>query len=308
MTPLSLLALSTVAWAEPAPPPAPAPAPAPVVRVDVRAYGDDLAGARAAWASAAGDQGTADTGSVVATFATRTEALAFAIETLTASSLPWAPPQTTDVAAPTLADEVRRAHGVRVHGFSITSEPDAPWPSEPHQWLPPEAPWHRGTLAATSAPLFAAPAPRLPSAGQSHARVERDSDVFELGHVDRCDEAGTCLRWSQIVTRDGDAFTGGYVPAYLFVPRADWVPSATDLPRAQLRPSTLGRGEATWVLWVRLPDGTLHQHTLTVPTTTPDRWPAASLTVDGTTATVELGQTQRQLVLDASLDARPEDL
>ena len=306
MTPLSLLALSTVAWAEPAAPPP--PPPPSIVTVQVRAFGEGLADARRRWAKAAGDHGVADPGKVIARFSARTEAVAFAIETMAVSTLPFAPPQITDVAAPTLADDARREHGVRLHGWTITREPDEPWPADPGDWLPPDSPWHRATLATTSVPLFAAPAPHLPSAGQSHGQAQRSGDIFELGHVDRCDEQATCLRWSQIVARDGDSFTGGYVPAYLVVPREDWVPAATDLPRAQLRPSTLGRGEATWVLWVRLADGSLHQTTVTVPTPDADRWPGASLSVEGTTATLELGQTQRQVVLDASLDARPEDL
>jgi hypothetical protein len=313
MTPLrSVVALAAlcVGFAAPEPEPAapvePAALPPFVLSAELRADSDGAAlGELRAEASGA-DTAPAP---LIARYASRTDAIGLVERFSFETALPYQPTAIHDVPAPSPGDGLAARHGARLHAFTLVSDPPGqPWPTDPDQWLPPDTRWRTAALAVSAAPLFAAPGPRVGSAAQRHAMVDRRGDVFVLGHVDRCEPSGACLRWAQIVARDGYRFVAGYVPAFQVVARDAWVPSAQSRPRVQLVPSTVEGATASWVLWARTKEGELHRATLKAPLSDAHAWPAATVHVEADTATVTLGGTTFALPIDASLDARPEDL
>jgi hypothetical protein len=183
------------------------------------------------------------------------------------------------------------------------------WPSDPRAILPDDLAWEPAALLPDRAPLFATPAATLPPAGERYAIIRRAGDLYVLGMVDRCvgeQPKRTCLRWLQVVARDGNRFRGGYLPAFWVAHRSKWLPAPTGVPRAQLLASGVVDGRAQWLLVARIDDGTLHRTTIEAPLAG-NRFPGASLRVSGDLAVVTVdGQPERRLELGAAMDRRPD--
>jgi hypothetical protein len=113
-----------------------------------------------------------------------------------------------------------------------------------------------------------------------------------------------CLRWAQVISRDGDEFHAGYLPASQVATVDGWRRGAGAAPRAQLLASGTTGARAQFVLVARTREGGLHRRTLEAPLVG-DAYPAARLRVDGEWATVEFaGAPAQRIALDASMDAR----
>lgn len=233
-------------------------------------------------------------------------------------AIPSAPDQHElhEAAAPVPGGELLSAHGVRLVALVVSgATPDlglrkVSWPSRTEEILPGDLRWTPAALLPDRAPLFATPAASMPPAGERYATIRRTGDLYVLGKVDRCsgsqDRGRTCLRWLQVVARDGSRFRGGYLPAFWVARRADWVPEPTVVPRAQLLQSGVSEGRAQWLLVARIEDGTLHRETIEAPMLE-KRFPRASLRVSGTMAVVTVeGQPERQVALTAAMDRRPD--
>ncbi|MCA9655341.1 MAG: hypothetical protein H6712_07520 [Myxococcales bacterium] len=230
--------------------------------------------------------------------------------------LPTDPLALRRVPAPAPAGGLWQRHGAILVAFVISGatpqlRPRAiDWPLDQLAILPPGSTWLPAALVPERAPLFAAPAPAVPPAAEAHAFAHRRGGLFVLGWVDRCidEPAGPrCLRWAQVVARDGDRFTPGYLPMFQVARRSTWVRGEGPLPRAQLVATGIADGQAQWVLLARAEDNQLHRHTLRAPATA-DGWPPSTLRVEGHEAIVTLGeQPPQRLPLDASLDARPRE-
>lgn len=218
------------------------------------------------------------------------------------------------VPAPAPAGGLLERHGAIVAAFIVsgaTSElrpREIDWPLDQAAVLPAGSPWQPAALVPDHAPLFAAPAPVIPPAAERHAMAHRRGGLYVLGWVDRCTEdAGglRCLRWAQVVARDGDRFTPGYLPMLQVTASDAWVRGEGVLPRAQLQPVGLALGAAQWVLYGRGRDNVLHRRTLHAPATSRG-WPMSHVSVEGDVAIVSLGdEPPLRLALDATLDARP---
>ena len=196
--------------------------------------------------------------------------------------------------------------GATVHGDRRVID----WPADPTIVLPPEAKWQSGDLIPTAAPLFAAPGASVPPSRERYAMARREGSLYVLGTLDRCRPRGstqTCLRWAQVVVRDGDDFVAGYLPAFQVSLRSAWIPDTSTLPRATLIRSGLQGDEAVWELLVRTEPGVLHRTTVRAPSSGA-RFPAATLRLDGGAAIVAVsGAAEQRFPLDASLDVRPKD-
>lgn len=222
-----------------------------------------------------------------------------------------------------------REAGAPIPGGALLREHDAPllriivtgadaerglrpivWPRSASDVLPPDASWATGQLVPARAPVFAAPAPRLPPARERIGIARRDGYVFRLGTLDRCegDDAGrTCLRWAQVVARVGDRFVSGYLPAFLLADPGAWVRGATAYPAVQVVYSGVDHGQAQILVLAHAPDGARHHARVEAPLVD-GRLPAASVGLAGATATLTIeGQPARRLPLDASLDRYPRD-
>jgi len=200
-------------------------------------------------------------------------------------------------------------HALSVRGRSLDGSTRAiRWPQAAAEITPPELPWLPAVLLAERAPLFAAPASRVPPAAERFAHARRGGHLWILGLVDRCDRAAgerVCLRWAQVVAREGDEFRAGYLPAHQLAPIDGWRRGSGAAPRAQLLASGTVGARAQFLLVARTRDGGLHRHTLEAPLVD-DAYPAARLRVEGEWAIVEFtGAPPRRIALDATLDARP---
>lgn len=189
------------------------------------------------------------------------------------------------------------------------------WPKDQAELLPPDLPWLPAALVPERAPLFAAPAARVPPASERYALVRRAGGLFVLGALDRCVDAPAsasgpphgreCLRWYQVVARDGERFLAGYLPAFQVALADDWRRGQGALPRAQLIASGTRGDAAQFVLLARARDNSLHRLSLAVPLDG-DAFPEATVSVDGDWATVTFaGADARRIALDATMDARP---
>jgi hypothetical protein len=270
----------------------------------------DLAGPPATDELSALPAGVEIPGTPVADLPGRPQALARVDAELFATRLPLDAPTLQPDEAPAPGQSRWVQHGATtraVHVVATETETD-PWGAGWDEDRP--AHWGLAALAVDAAPLFAAPAFRVPAAGLRHGFVERGDDVFLLGHVDRCrdDRRRDCLRWAQVVARHGPRFVGGYLPAFLVTPREDWAPSPTDRPRAQLVRTAIRDGVPQWLLWFRTDDGQLHRTTVRATTASEDGWPPATLAVVGELAQLSIDGLPLSLTLDDRLDARPEDL
>ncbi|MEX1365397.1 MAG: hypothetical protein AB1Z98_19885 [Nannocystaceae bacterium] len=215
--------------------------------------------------------------------------------------------------APVPAGGLLERHGATLVAFIVSgATPELrprpiDWPLDQLGVLPPGSTWLAAALVPERAPIFAAPAPAIPPAAEAHALAHRRGGLFVLGWVDRCTEAPaglSCLRWAQVVARDGDRFTPGYLPMLQVARHTAWVPSTGALPRAQLIATGMDDGRAQWLLLARGIDNQLHRRTLTAAAPSPG-WPDAELRVDANTAVVSLGDEEPLVLpLGPSLDAR----
>lgn len=184
--------------------------------------------------------------------------------------------------------------------------------SRPFTW-PREAPelpasWRPAAILSQSAPLFAAPAPRLPPLAESHERIARKDDLYLLGVVDRCElreGVQSCLRWAQVLAHGHGRWRGGYLPAAEVAPLEGWVRAKSGLPRALAVPAAIVGDEALVVLLARTRDYELHRATLRLPRDG-DAFPAFELALEGEVAVIRQGEREAaRLPLNAGLDARP---
>lgn len=218
------------------------------------------------------------------------------------------------VPAPAPAGGLLKRHGATLVAFVVSgATPDLrprtiEWPMDQSTIIPTGSTWQPGALVPTRAPLFAAPAPAVPPAAEAHGMVVRRGGLFVLSWIDRCDGSPSdprCLRWAQVVVRDGDRFTPGYLPMFQVALRTAWVRGEGALPRAQLIATQHWGGKAAFVLLARGRDNQLHRRTLHTPAS-PEGWPRSSLQVTGDVAVVTLGdEPPLRLALDPTLDARP---
>ena len=121
--------------------------------------------------------------------------------------------------------------GLVLTALVVTAEPGPGgvpnWPAPGELALPEQLGWRPAQLSAERAPLFAAPAARIPPAAERYLVVEAGHDLWQLAQLERC-QADTCLRWAQVVTRAGDRFHAGWLPAFQLIPRADWIDAPVD--------------------------------------------------------------------------------
>lgn len=176
------------------------------------------------------------------------------------------------------------------------------WPADPESILPERSTWVTADLVPNAAPIFAAPAPTIPPASERHATIHRRGQLFVVRMLDRCDAQQRCLRWAQVVARDGDRFVPGFVPAFQVAMRRDWVRGEDELPWAILIRSSMDASQARWQLVARARDEALYRTTVTAARAT-DAFPDARLSVEGDWGTVEVGAAQR-FALDATLTPR----
>jgi len=232
-------------------------------------------------------------------------------------SLPFDPAMLHEAPAPAVAGSLRDSFGVQLRAMVVTGATTAgdrrtiEWPTDATRIMPPKTRWQVAALLPEAAPLFAAPAPQVPSAAERFALARRQGDVFVVGMLDRCASQPQphCTRWVQAVVRDGDRFVPGYLPAAQVALRDRWRSSTPEhLPRAQLiRVGTHGT-TALLLLVARDAAGALHRRTLEVPLeegTAGRAFPAMTLVVEADRATITLGDSVRVFPLDATLDARP---
>lgn len=218
------------------------------------------------------------------------------------------------VPAPAPAGGLIRRHGATLVAFVVSgATPDLrprtiEWPMDQSAIIPSGSTWQPGALVPNRAPLFAAPAPAVPPAAEAHGMAVRRGGLFVLSWIDRCEESPSgprCLRWAQVVVRDGDRFTPGYLPMFQVALRTAWVRGEGALPRAQLIATQHWGDRAAFVLLARGRDNQLHRRTLRTPASA-DGWPRSSLQVTGDVAIVTLGdEPPLHLALDPTLDARP---
>jgi hypothetical protein len=199
-------------------------------------------------------------------------------------------------------------HALIVRGRNLDGSARAiRWPSSAAELTPPDHPWLSAVLLAERAPLFAAPAARVPPASERFAFARRGGSLWLLGHVDRCSLTTgerVCLRWAQVISRHGDEFHAGYLPASQVALVDGWQRGAGAAPRAQLLVSGSVGARAQLLLVARTRDGGLHRRTVQAPMQG-DSYPAARLRVEGEWAIVECtGAPAQRIALDASLDAR----
>lgn len=228
----------------------------------------------------------------------------------TASTSAGEPDRINEVAAPSPGGPELERHGVFVRAWVVTGATlegglrSIAWPTDQRELLPPESGWVGAALTVQQAPLFAAPAPTVPPAAQRHAMARRAGGLFVLGWLDRCDARRRCLRWAQVVARDGDRFTAGYLPAYLVAQRDAWVRGDAALPRAQLIRIGSDATQAHLLLIARDRHGALHRRPLAMPLVE-GGFPAAEVVVEGEWSEVRVADgAPIRIELNATMDVR----
>ncbi|NVB41528.1 hypothetical protein G6O69_27060 [Pseudenhygromyxa sp. WMMC2535] len=207
-----------------------------------------------------------------------------------------------DGPAPLPGGALLESHGLHLTALVVTAGApsggtrDYPWPGASATLLPEGLDWRPATLAVARTPLFAAPAPALPPASERYLEVSRDHDLWQVGVLDRCDDTGrSCLRWAQVITREGSRFHAGWLPNWLLVPDAAWVVDP-DNPRAfALRAAHHELDRAGFVLIERQTDAEGERHFSREGLAIEhigSSWPAASASVLEDTLTVQVGPHQ----------------
>lgn len=183
------------------------------------------------------------------------------------------------------------------------------WPTDPRPLVQGLRPgWRVAAVLAERAPLFAAPAPRLPPAAERSGWALRRGDILMLGELDRCTGGPQrlCMRWAQVVARVDEGFAPGYLPTAQIAPLGDWIEGDAPLPRAQLRPVGLDGDTSIWQMVARTDDGRLHRRVFHGPSPA-GGYPPGQIQISGSTATIKLGTSPpEQVDLTPDLDARPD--
>jgi hypothetical protein len=305
----------------PAPTPAPAPAPAPAaggywVGAHLLGPGPGVIAATEAMSLGTSTEGApATAGVIVGQTAALHDAVKFVARWTFAATVPGPDDRTIrQPPAPVPGGDLLARHGVVVVALTVQGRSAdgslraIQWPREQKDMLPPELAWQPAALLPDRAPLFAAPAARVPPAGERYAQARRGGGLFVLGALDRCADADgrrDCLRWLQVVARDGERFQAGYLPAFQVALADRWQRGQGNLPRAQLIASGTRGDAAVFVLVARARDNAVHRLTLETPLAG-DAFPEATLRVDGDWAVVGFaGAPERRIALDATMDARP---
>lgn len=306
----------------PAKPPAPAPAPAlPAaggywVGAHLLGPGPGVIAATEAMSLGTSTEGApASAGVIVGQTPALHDALRFVARWAFAATVPGLDDRAIrQPTAPVPGGDLLERHGVVVVALTVQGRSAdgslraIQWPREQKDVLPPELAWQPAALLPDRAPLFAAPAARVPPAGERYAQARRGGGLFVLGALDRCadvDGRRDCLRWLQVVARDGERFQAGYLPAFQVALADRWQRGQGNLPRAQLIASGTRGDAAVFVLVARARDNAVHRLTLETPLAG-DAYPEATLRVDGDWAIVGFaGAPERRIALDATMDARP---
>lgn len=220
---------------------------------------------------------------------------------------PENPGQLRTAPAPEPSGTLARRFELQLQALVLTGATDSGseraihWPTDQRELLPPDLPWIPAALVPDYAPIFAAPAPRLPPAAERSGELERAGGLYLLGMLDRCEGAGPdrrCLRWAQVVARKGNRFIPGYLPAFQVAAVDAWTRGDTDLPRAVLLPYGWTPSEASFLLVARTLDNRLHQQRIDLPAT-PEGFPDAQLRIVETRAEIRTG-SRTPLIVELS--------
>jgi len=166
--------------------------------------------------------------------------------------------------------------------------------------------WERADLSTARAPMFAAPSPTLPPAAERYLVVERGDDLWVVGERERCVDRD-CAPWVRVITREGDRFHAGWLPAHALVLRSQWIRDPSGGPQFALRPAHREAGHAGFVLIERYEHGDglpRHRRTGLHGPHLGRGWPAANVTLLDHTLSVRIGG---ELVLTREL-AEPTPL
>jgi hypothetical protein len=218
--------------------------------------------------------------------------------------------------APSPGGKLLERHGAVLRSLVITGATPADgvreiaWPLTQESILPPDSEWSAAALVPTVAPLFAAPAPFVPPASERSGEAHRAGGLYLLGYLDRCaQDDGTkhCMRWAQVVARNGDRFTPGYLPAFQVAALDAWVRAPGNLPRGQLIPAAIDGEIALLLLLVRLSDNTLHAQMLELETHHA-AFPEVTLAIEPGEATLTFAKRPPLRVdLSPDMDRRPSE-
>jgi hypothetical protein len=188
-------------------------------------------------------------------------------------------------------------HGVVMTALVVTAAGDSggtreyPWPSAGMLPTPLGSDWRAAELIAARVPMFAAPAALVPPASERYLELGSTSEVWVIGTLDRCDAAGTrCLRWNQVIAREGDRFRAGWVPGFHVVPFAAWQHDDSIAGRPRRFALVEGHrepGRVGFVLLERDADGPTLTTGFVVDHVGRD-WPSATLTLLSDTLTVTI--------------------
>lgn len=152
-------------------------------------------------------------------------------------------------------------HGVALRALYITGRTsdsgirEIDWPRKSEQVLPTHIRWRPAKLWQETQ-VFAAPGAALPPASERFTELRAGSVAYVLGELDRCTADLGCMRWAQVIAREGNRLVPGYVPAFSLV--YDARPQAI----VSIQPIALGQGSAHFA--VVFPSRKLSR-TLTVP-------------------------------------------
>ncbi len=184
-----------------------------------------------------------------------------------------------------------------VTGPAIDGATPYPWP--PAVELPVPDTWLNASLTVARVPVFATPAPRHPPAAERYRVATASDAIWLLGTRDSCTpETGNCLRWAQVMVRQGDRFFGGWIPASLVAPDSAWIGGPGER-RFALLPGHRTPSEVGFVLHEQQLDrrepplGLRHSHVGRVD----EPWPPAGVDV--------LGEELLVIIADQPVLTRP---
>lgn len=188
-----------------------------------------------------------------------------------------------DFTAPLPGGALLGEHGVHLTALVLTAASPSggtqayPWPTA--DALPVPSAWLPASLAVARAPVFAAPSAVLPPASERYQVVGSDDALWQLGALDRCTAEGACLRWAQILVRQGDRWFGGWIPAAQVIADREWIGAAEDR-RFALLASHRDRAQVGFVLVEQHGERRVAPRGITRPHAGTS-WPSASVQVIG---------------------------
>ncbi len=183
--------------------------------------------------------------------------------------------------APIPGGALLREHGVHLTALVLTgaspSGGTSPYPWPPTNALPTPSSWLPASLAVARAPVFAAPSAELPPASERYRVVAIEDSIWQLGALDRCTDTGGCLRWAQVLVRQGDRWFGGYLPVAQVVPDREWLGGPNER-RFALIASHRDRATVSYVLLEQRGDVREAPRGITQAHAAPT-WPTATLQI-----------------------------